>query len=222
MDSNNIVNNLFSDNINIPVQDFIKDLGAPIQQISYTYKSLVPTYIALKTINKDLLVNINNSITEEDVDDYINSNLQDKIYLQSDDYYTEVITTIYNRQQCETSLEKVLDYFYNKPIKMLLLANIKGFDEIINTYNSMLFMLAKEYKLPKSRSGINYNRLFNNDIGSCIEYYIQVCEGMNIVADLNKFNELVQYVNNAKIDTLLGHESENIKDILKICYESKA
>ena len=140
MDSNNIVNNLFSDNINIPVQDFLKDLGAPVQQISYTYKSLVPTYIALKTINKDLLVNINNSITEEDVDDYINSNLQDKIYLQSDDYYTEVITTIYNRQQCETSLEKVLDYFYNKPIKMLLLANIKGFDEIINTYNSMLFI----------------------------------------------------------------------------------
>ena len=49
-----------------------------------------------------------------------------------------------------------------------------------------------------------------------------VCEGMNIVADLNKFNELVQYVNNAKIDTLLGHESENIKEILRICYESRA
>ena len=48
-----------------------------------------------------------------------------------------------------------------------------------------------------------------------IEYYIQVCEGMNIVADLNKFNELVQYVNNAKIDELLGHESDNIRDILK-------
>ena len=117
-----------------------------------------------------------------------NKNLQDKIYLQSDDYYTEV-TTIYNRQQCETSLEKVLDYFYNNHKDAFALLIRKGFDEIINTYNSMLFMLAKEYKLPNT--GINYNRLFNNDIGSCIEYYIQVCEGMNIVADLNNRNELV-------------------------------
>ena len=57
MESNNIVNNLFTNNIdNIEVQDFIKDLGAAPKKVTYTFKSLIPTYIALKSINKDLLV----------------------------------------------------------------------------------------------------------------------------------------------------------------------
>ena len=222
MESNNIVNNLFTNNIdNIEVQDFIKDLGADPKKVTYTFKSLIPTYIALKSVNKDLLVNLNNNTTEEDVDDYINVVLQDKIFLQSNNYYNEIITTLYNRQDCEYSLDEVLNYFYNKPIKMILLANMIGFDEVINNYDGKLLLLVKEYKLPKATQGISFNRLFNNDIGSCIDYYMQVCKETNIVSNVSKFNKLIQHINNAKIDELLGHESEEIKNILKICYESK-
>ena len=96
-----------------------------------------------------------------------------------------------------------------------------GFDEVINNYAGKLLLLVKEYKLPKATKGISFNKLFNNDIGSCIDYYMQVCKETNIVSNVSKFNKLIQHVKNAKIDELLGHESEEIKNILKICYESK-
>ena len=196
----------------------------PDQQltVSYSKKSLIELYHRIKNLRDDLYINLNEFLTEEDIDDYINDELENKIILKGDCYWKELVEHVYSNTETEYSIDYFLEKFYNKPIIIIVLALNKNIQNHIDNLDSVVLRDLNHYSLKKYDSDINFDELFTNEYDNCLLYYINFCQNQGCDTNVDLHKELYDSVNYKKVDDLLGHESEEVRNILKLCYEDRA
>lgn len=217
--SNEIVNNIFSESRDIfSVTD-------PCFNTYYSESCLISVYYTLIRTREEYFVKLNETINEEDIDDFINFDLKDKIILNSDCYYKEVLQHLMLQNNCEHDIEFYVNFFYNKPIVYVALAYKHGLDKFVKNCVDIIKDDLFSHRLNKAIDGvynINFTKLTQNNMEECIDYYTNMCDAMCLTPNIDYFKQTVSRINTANIDDLLQHESADVKDILKLCYEDRA
>lgn len=197
----------------------------PDQQltVSYSKKGFVEFYHRVKHYRQDLFMLINEHITEQDIDDYVNSEIDDTIFLASNCYWKELIEFLYSKNDSINTLEFYQRKLYNKPITLITIGIQENIDSDLNNLDTLLKEDALSYPLNEIvDNDINFDELFTNEYDNCLLYYINFCQNQGCDTNVDLHKELYDSVNYKKIDDLLGHESEEVRNILKLCYEDRA
>ena len=214
--NNEVVNNLFGAEPNY--SEIMQPAPKKFTTI-YTRKDVVSTYYNIKCNREDFVIPINETLCEQDIDDYINSELQEKCVLQTNNYYKEVIAHIVKKD----NIDNYIDFFYNKPLASLLLCIDNDVDDVINNYKNLISEEMISYSRIQSENfSINYSWLFNHSLEHTLDYYYTACSQLKHVVNTEYYIGLYVYINTCKIEELLKYESTEVKNALKLCYEDRA
>ena len=166
---------------------------------------------------------LDKQLTENDIDDYINSEIEDKIVLKSNYYYEELINHYLGKQQkCKRLPNYYYNFFYNKPLACLLLLERYSIDRVVNTYQRLMKKEVISYgKIVSDKFSIDFSWLFTVELEFGLKYYKEICDELKVDVDIPYYIDLYVYMNTCKIQELLKYESTEVQEILKLCYEHR-
>lgn len=219
--NNEVVNNLFTSKPSF--ENIMQNCDRKFITV-YSAKDLLSTYYNIKYNRQDFEILLDESLKDQDIDDYINSEIDDKIILKSNIYYKEVIDHYLVKQnKCKRLPEYYYKFFYKKPLACLMLLEKYSIDRVVNTFYKLLKKELLIYKKPVSDEfSIDFSWLFFCRLEVGIKYYKDICSQLEIDVDIDYYIKLYVYMNTCKIEELLKYESTEVKNALKLCYEDRA
>ena len=218
--NNEVVNNLFTSKPNF--ENIMNKCDNKFITV-YSIKGLISTYYNIKYKRQDLAILLDEKLTENDIDDYINSEIEEKIVLKSNYYYKELINHYLGKQKkCRRLPKYYYNFFYRKPLACLLLLERYSIDRVVNTYQKLMKKEVTSYgKIVSDKFSIDFSWLFSIQLEIGLKYYKQICNELEISADIPYYIDLYVYMNTCKIQELLQYESTEVQEILKLCYEHR-
>tara|TARA_B100000900_G_scaffold6576_1_gene5565 strand:+ start:557 stop:1237 length:681 start_codon:yes stop_codon:yes gene_type:complete len=219
--NNEIVNNLFTSKPDF--ENIMNECDKKFTTV-YAIKSWVSTYYNVKCKRQDLTILLDEKLTEQDIDDFINTEIQQKIVLNTNCYYKELIDHYLGKQnKCKRLPKYYHNFFYKKPLACILLLEQYTIDRVVNTYTKLMKKEIMLYgKIVSDDFSIDYAILFSYRLEIGLKYYKQICSQLEIDVDIPYYINLYVHMNTRKIEELLKFESTEVKDILKLCYEDTA
>tara|TARA_B100000035_G_scaffold304020_1_gene303227 strand:- start:3122 stop:3793 length:672 start_codon:yes stop_codon:yes gene_type:complete len=216
--NNEVVNNLF--NLKPSFENIMDECDNKFITV-YSAKGPVSTYYNIKYKRQDLTTLLDEHLTEQDIDDYINSEIEQKIVLKSNCYYKELINFYLGKQiKCRRLPKYYHNFFYRKPLACLLLLERYSIDRVVNTYHKLMKKEILSYgKIVSDQFSIDYSWLFSYRLEVGLKYYKETCSQLGVDEDIDYYINLYVYMNTCKIEELLEYESTEVINILKLCYE---
>jgi len=218
--NNEVVNNLFS--LKPDFDNILNECDNKLITV-YTIKGLLSTYYNIKYKRQDLTILLDEQLSENDIDDYINSEIEEKIVLKSSHYYKELIDHYLGKQQrCRRMPKYYYNFFYKKPLACLLLLERYSIDRVVNTYQKLMKKEIMSYgKIVSDKFSIDYSWLFTVELEFGLKYYKDICSQLKLQPDIPYYIGLYVYMNTCNIEELLKYESTEVQDIMKFCYEDR-
>ena len=214
--NNEIVNNLFGAE---PAFENIMQSAPTKFTTVYTRKDVVSTYYNIKCNREDFVIPINETLSEQNIDDFINNELDYKCILQTSNYYKELVEHFAPKE----NVDFYVNFFYNKPLASLLLCIENDIDDVVKNYKQLMSEEMISYSRIESEGFcINYSWLFNYSLEHTIKYYRDICSQLKKVVNEEYYKGLYVYMNTCKIEELLKYESTEVINALKLCYEDRA